>query len=225
MYPTLFFSLHKTRFPAAGKESGASVLVSARSRGLAPAAGGLCPARQLRGHQRPCVTGVFVLGRPRLLLVLVLFGSRGKWQCGVVCSLGRSVCMPLPFRGLKGERRRRSVWELIRTYNLLTCSAAANRVFWGGFLHVWLVWRYRTKLCEVDRHILKKESWFVIFFFKSGRAGVRSACLSVYFPLIACLLMGCTLVPRALGFDCSVSLLFLENYLYFIKSKYLQIYM
>lgn len=132
MYPTLFFSLHKTRFPAAGKESGASVLVSARSRGLAPAAG----VSALRGHQRPCVTWVFVLGRPRLLLVLVLFGSRGKWQCGVVCSLGRSVCMPLPFRGLKGERRRRLVWELIRAYNLLTCSAAANGGFWGGFLHV-----------------------------------------------------------------------------------------
>lgn len=54
---------------------------------------------------------------------------------------------------------------------------------------------------------------------------MRSTCLSIYFPSMACLFMGCTLVPNSVGFDYSVSLLFGGNYLYFIKSKYLQIYM
>lgn len=46
---------------------------------------------------------------------------------------------------------------------------------------------------------------------------VRSACLSVYFLLMARLFMGCTLGPNAIGFDYSISLLSWGNCLYFVK--------
>jgi len=44
---------------------------------------------------------------------------------------------------------------------------------------------------------------------------VQSVCLSVYFLLMACLFMLCTLVPN--GFDYSIALLFWRIYLCFIK--------
>lgn len=115
-----------------------------------------------------CADPVLVLDRPAGLLVLVPFGNRDRSRSEAICEVGWSLCIPLPFGKLKGERQRVLLWVLIYVNNLLTLSVAANRVNFLHFSHVFaplLLSRGRTQdYMELTDTYWNKKTWFMINF-------------------------------------------------------------